>query len=167
MGFIRKINSAERKAKIDFPWRERYYYIRIVMTVSPEDDEMKLAAMSDQPNMFGTVPDTFETSPYMVIWDTDKSGGVAEVYPLSTPAEYARILKEQDCEAVVCGEHIGKEAFNAIAGACITRFKGTGQRIYDAVRGAFFNTLPIIPEYEGGPGCTSGHGSCEDGHCEG
>ncbi len=128
---------------------------------------MKLAIMSDRPTPFGVVPDTFETSPCLLIWDTEKSGGVAAAYEGGGSEAYIAAMKEHDCEAVVCGPHIGKAAFDDIAGACITRYEGAGKKVCDAVRGAFYGSLELIREYEGGPGCRSGRGDCGDGHCEG
>ncbi len=121
---------------------------------------MKIAVMSDRPDRSGTVPDTFETSPAMLIFTLP--GAAFRVFEGKTALEYGAVMIEEDCEAVVCGPHIGREAFDPIADAGITRFQGDGLGVLEALRGACANTLPIIPEYEGGPGCSGGGGECHD-----
>ena len=121
---------------------------------------MKIAVMSDRPDRTGTVPDTFETSPAMLIFTWP--GGDMRPFAGKTALEYGQILIAEDCEAVVCGPHIGQAAFDPIADAGVTRFRGDGLTVQEAYRGACNNTLPIIPEYEGGPGCSGGGGECHD-----
>lgn len=125
---------------------------------------MKLAVMSDRASLEGKVPDTFETSPVLLIWETDVGGIVCAMENLP-PEEMAKKTVEYGCEAVITGPHIGRECFNIIAGACVTRYDGAGLGVSDAARRGDEGSLRIIPEYEGGPGCTAGHGSCEDNGC--
>ena len=124
---------------------------------------MLIAVMSDRAELSGRVPDCFEESPALLLIETEGDRLVQAVSGESAAA-YAVRIAECGCEAVVCGPHIGKDCFDPIADACVTRYDGGGLDVLEAARGAERGTLPIIPEYEGGPGCASGTGSCDCGH---
>ena len=79
-----------------------------------------------------------------------------------TAADYAKQIAGSFCEAVVCSGHIGKDCFDPIANAGVTRYDGAGRNVLDAALAAEAGTLPLIPEYEGGPGCGSGTGECHE-----
>ena len=125
---------------------------------------MKIAVMSTLAGPEGIVPDSFETSPAMLIVETDDAS-VSTVVVSARPRDYVDKIIETWCEAVVCGVHIGQECFDHIADASITRYDGAGLNVIEAAMKADRGTLPIIPEYEGGPGCGGGGGECGDGHC--
>ena len=124
---------------------------------------MLIAVMSDRAEMGGCVPDCFETSPALLLVETD-GDRLIRAFSGASAAEYTQKIVESGCEAVVCGCHIGKDCFDPIADACVTRYDGGGLDVLDAAHGAERGTLPIIPEYEGGPGCSSGTGNCDCGH---
>lgn len=124
---------------------------------------MLIAVMSDGPLPDGIVPDTFENSPCLILWETD-TDTPAEIVCGKTPEAYAAYIAQSGAEAVVCGPHIGKECFNPIADACVSRYDSTGMPIPQAAKAALHNAIPMITEYEGGPGCGSGRGECTD-HC--
>ena len=127
---------------------------------------MKIAVMSDGAALSSRVPDCFETSPALLVVETDDQS-LCESVQGQPPEELAQAVVRSGCEAVVCGPHIGKACFEPIADACITRYNGEGLDVLTAALRADRGTLPIIPEYEGGPGCGSGGGECgecEDGH---
>ena len=122
---------------------------------------MLIAVMSDRPALDGQVPDRFESSPVLLFIETDggrlvrcESGGAA--------ADYAKQIAGSFCEAVVCSGHIGKDCFDPIANAGVTRYDGAGWNVLDAALAAERSALPLIPEYEGGPGCGSGTGECHE-----
>ena len=125
---------------------------------------MKIAVMASEISREATVPDRFETSPAVLIVETDTweiVDSLASAEPLALVAK----LREARCEAVVCSAHIGQECFDPIAGDSITRYEGAGLNVMEAAVLAEKSRLRIIPEYEGGPGCSAGTGSCEDGGC--
>ena len=124
---------------------------------------MLIAVMSDRADLDGRVPDRFETSPALLLIETDGDRLIAADHG-ACAADYAAKIAGCGCEAVVCGVHIGKECFDPIADACVTRDAGAGLNVLAAAHGAERGTLPLIPEYEGGPGCSSGTGSCDCGH---
>ena len=122
---------------------------------------MKIAVMSDREDLQGRVPDCFETSFALLMIETD-GDKLLEAVSGAAPEQYAARIAASGCEAVVCGPHIGKACFDPIADACVTRYDGTGLDVLTAALRADRGTLPIIPEYEGGPGCGSGTGKCGD-----
>ena len=124
---------------------------------------MLIAVLSDRADLSGRVPERFETSPALLFIETDTDTLTQSRSGANAPA-FAGAVAESACEAVVCGHHIGKDCFEPIADACITRYDGTGLGVLAAAHAAEAGTLPIIPEYEGGPGCASGGGTCDCGH---
>jgi len=124
---------------------------------------MLIAVMSDRNDLSGVVPDTFETAPVLLLIETD-SDTVARCYEGKTGAEYAAEIASAGWEAVVCGPHIGKDCFEPIADACVTRYNGAGLPVAEAAKKAELGRLPLIPDFEGGTGCGSGTGECGD--CE-
>ena len=124
---------------------------------------MLIAVMSDRAALGGIVPDRFETSPALLFIETDDERLVRAESGASAP-EFVKMIVESGCEAVVCSAHIGKDCFNPIADACVTRYDGSGLDVLAAAHAAERGTLPLIPEYEGGPGCASGTGDCDCGH---
>lgn len=121
---------------------------------------MKIAVMSDRPDLQGRVPDRFEAAAAMLLIETDDSSLCSAVSG-ETPEGFATAVVASGCEAVVCGKHIGKECFEPIAAACVTRYEGAGLDALTAALRADRGTLPIIPDYEGGQGCGSG-GECHE-----
>lgn len=116
---------------------------------------MYIALIADGTLQQSLIEPEFETGRFLLIADAD-AGKLVASYD-KTNCDYmgfAVKIVEHDCEAVVCGS-IMKPAFEVIARACITRYRGTGLPVYEALRRAVDGTLEIIPEYEGGPGCSS------------
>ncbi len=126
---------------------------------------MLIAVMSDRADRSGRVPDCFEESPSLLLIETD-GDRLVRAFEGESAERYAARIIESGCEAVVCGRHIGKDCFGPIADAGVTRYEGSGLDVIAAARGADRGTLPLIPEYEGGPGCGSGTGDCDCGHDE-
>ncbi len=126
---------------------------------------MLIAVMSDAPALTGVVPERFESSPALLLIETE-GGRLVRADAGLTPAEYAERIVGSGCEAVVCGRHIGQACFDPIADAGVTRYEGSGLNVLEAAVAAERGALPLIPEYEGGPGCGSGAGSCDCGHDE-
>jgi predicted Fe-Mo cluster-binding NifX family protein len=122
---------------------------------------MLIAVMSDKPDLTGTVPDRFETSPALLFIETD-GDALKRAVSGKAAADYAKLIAESFCEAVVCGCHIGKDCFEPIADAGVTRYDGAGLSVLVAARAAERGTLPLIPDYEGGTGCGSGTGECHE-----
>ncbi len=124
---------------------------------------MLIAVMADRPELTGRVPDCFETSPALLLIETE-GGRLKNAESGLSAAEAAERIVESGCEAVVCGRHITQASFDPIADAGATRYDGGGLNVLEAAEKAERGTLPLIPEYEGGPGCGSGTGQCECEH---
>lgn len=126
---------------------------------------MIIAVMASEPTLEGTVPDTFETAPALVLIETETEnllwGGL-----INNPEEAVERILKSECEAIVCGIHIGEQAFTPIADACVTRYDGTGLNVLQAAKRADIGTLALIPDFEGGHGCGSGTGECHHEHEE-
>ena len=122
---------------------------------------MLIAVMSDRPDLAGTVPDRFETAPALLFIETD-TDALVRAECGKAAEDYAKLIAESFCEAVVCSQHIGKECFEPIADAGVTRYAGAGLGILAAAHGAENGTLPLIPDFEGGTGCGSGTGECHE-----
>lgn len=120
-----------------------------------------IAVMTDKPEIDGVVTDRFENASALVFWETDTET-IVETYTQKEPEEFAKLIAKSEAEAVACGSHIGQACFEPIADMSITRYDGTGLTLAAAAKGALIGYLPIIPEYEGGPGCGSGTGSCSE-----
>ena len=123
---------------------------------------MRIAVMADRPALDALVPEVYEDSPAMLVVETDDNSIVEAVENPADLLEYAAVMVNCDCEAVVCTPHIGQEAFEPLVAACITRYDGRGLAVLEAAHRAEQSRLEIVREYEGGPGCTSG-GACECG----
>ena len=124
---------------------------------------MLIAVMSDKPDLTGHVPVRFEESPALLLIETD-GGKLVQAFSGEDAGAYVKRIVACGCEAVVCGSRIGKDCFDPIADACVTRYDGAGLDVLAAAVAADRGTLALIPEYEGGPGCASGTGSCDCGH---
>ena len=124
---------------------------------------MKIAVMSDRPDIQGRVPARFEDAAALLVVETDNDS-LCSVTAGETPERYAALVAASGCEAVVSGGRIGKDCFEPIADACVTRYDGTGLDVLTAAKRAERGTLDIVPDYEGGHGCGSNGGSCDCGH---
>jgi len=126
---------------------------------------MRIAVLSDQKHLEGHVPDTFETSPFVLLIETDDKT-LRNAKKCTTPEALVKAVIDSGCEAVVCGYHIGEACFEPIAEEGITRYDGTGLSALTAADAAERNALPLIRDFEGGSGCTAGTGSCDEAHHE-
>jgi len=120
---------------------------------------MLIAVMSDRPDESGTVPERFEDAAALLFIETDTKT-IAERFSGEAAEAFASRIAASEAEAVVCGRRIGQICFEPVADACISRYDGTGMSVYEAAFAALDNTIPLIPDFEGGHGCGSGHGEC-------
>ena len=101
------------------------------------------------------VPDRFSEADELRIVDVDNMF-VVESFCVDNPegrdAAFAKKTIEWDCEAIICGQ-MDKAAFEIVADACVTRYLGTGHETMEAVEMMQAYKLPLIREYDGGPGC--------------
>ncbi len=86
------------------------------------------------------------------------------------------ITEKWDCEALLSGVFLDRDAFIAIADYGVTRYNGAGLDVEQAFTAFLDNTLPLITDYEGGSGCgdhddsileCSGGCGCDEEECSG
>ena len=123
---------------------------------------MKIAVMAERPDVNAFVPDCYEESDAMIIFDTE-TWHADEIISGRDTARYYNALIKNDCEALVCGRSITKESFEPIAAAAITRYCGEGYPAILAVHEAVENRLGFIVDFEGGTGCHSSEKTCDGG----
>jgi predicted Fe-Mo cluster-binding NifX family protein len=123
---------------------------------------MRIAVMADRAAPDALVSAVYEESSAMLIVETDDGSVVWIMERPEDLSEYVTAMERFECEAVVCTHHIGQDAFEPLAVACITRYDGAGLPVMEAARRALNSRLELVREYEGGPGCTSGD-SCQCG----
>ena len=70
--------------------------------------------------------------------------------------DFAKATLSWNCEAIVCGGDIEREAFDILADAQISRYDGYGLHASQVLKQLYLYQLPLIREYRGGPGC-QGH----------
>lgn len=124
---------------------------------------MLIAVLASKPELDGIVPGTFELSPSVAVVETDNSA-IVHFQKINEPEELVECILRSNCEAIVCGPHIGKTCFDPIADAQITRYEGEGLTVLEAAKSAELSLLPMLTDFEGGLGCTPGGGDCSERH---
>lgn len=129
---------------------------------------MKIAFTTNESSIDAIVSKTFEGSNFLLVVETDDLSMKIYKKTDNDGIDYAKKIIEEDCEAVITGT-IEESAFEPIAAACVSRMKGTGYTVKDAL--ALMNTykLEIIRDFNGSTGNHQhGHSTgcnCDD-HCE-
>ena len=124
---------------------------------------MLIGVMATKPELDGKVPGTFEISPCVAVVETDNNS-IVSFQKSNDPMALVRHIIVSNCEAIVCGPHITQRHFDPIADAQITRYEGEGLTVIEAAKSAEMSILPVLVEYEGGPGCIPGGGDCSEAH---
>ena len=133
---------------------------------------MKIAVLSDTPNLGGKVPAQFSQSPCLLVINAE-TGQLLHTVARDDKAEgqdiaFAREILRWDCEGVLCGP-IEREPFIIIADeGCVTRYNASGLPVVEALARMNSRSLELIRDYIGGDGCQGEHNSggsaCECGH---
>ncbi len=85
---------------------------------------MKIAVVADGPRRDSIIPAEFEKGAFLLIFEVETD--MVSAYPNTGPdTALARKIVQEDCEAVISGG-IGKDAFEVLADAQVTRFNGEG-----------------------------------------
>ena len=122
---------------------------------------MIIAAAVMSPELDAVIPETLEEAAGLLLVETDDMS-IAKF-------EESRWVSEmiaQDCEAILCGQMYDAQLFEAIAGACITRYFAAGMTVRDAVNAMNAYRLDIIRDYVDGPGCSGEDHNTSEGPCE-
>ncbi len=115
-----------------------------------------------------TVPESYEESRSLWIIETE-DGSVLKCYEAQGDPGlfFAERTVAHACEAIACGRFHTPEAFEYLAGNCITRYYAAGLPVQEAAMASDRGVLPLLTDYEGGNGCGSHQDdSCEEGHSE-
>ena len=111
---------------------------------------MKIAVALLENDINTLIPDKFEDSKGLLVVETDTMEPLAWLTE-DWPSE----MDERLCEAVICGKMYDPILFESIALRCITRYFAGGLTGVEAIKAMLNYELPIIRDYEGGPGCAS------------
>ncbi|MEL7567869.1 MAG: NifB/NifX family molybdenum-iron cluster-binding protein [Dehalobacterium sp.] len=130
---------------------------------------MKIAFTTDESSIDAIVSKTFEESNYLLVVETDDLSMKIYRKTDNDGIDYAKKIIEDDCEAVITGT-IEEKAFELLATACVSRMKGTGHTVKDALVLMDAYKLEIIRDFNGSTGKhqhahTAGCCNCDD-HCE-
>lgn len=127
---------------------------------------MKIAAMTESPELGGIVAQDFSSAKYLLILETEPCG-IDTAYSREglSDCDLARKIVAHDCEAVLCGP-IEEDPFVILADeGCVTRYQASGLTAGTALREMEAYRLKMIPDFIGGTGCGSGQeGICKK-HC--
>lgn len=119
---------------------------------------MNIAAAVNNRSLEAIIPDTLEEAAGLLIIETD----TMEIVDYIT-MEWVENMVKYDCEALICGDMYDAELFEAIAGACISRYNGAKLTAQSATKKMMDYELGMITDYVGGTGCGS-HG--DPSNCE-
>ena len=123
---------------------------------------MMVAIAVDEPESQAVIPAKFEDARGLMIVETD--GFEIKEYVTSG---WMDKMVAWDCELVLCGEMYDAPLFESIAQKGISRYMAAGMTAKRAVGEMLDDTLELIRDYCGGPGC-GGHeheNQC-DGECD-
>ena len=123
---------------------------------------MKIAVALLENDINTLIPERFEESKGLLVVETDTMETVAYL-----TEDWPSAMDELLCEAVICGKMYDPILFENIAMRCITRYFAGGLTGLEAIQAMLNYELPIIRDYEGGPGCASDHIDEENLSCDG
>lgn len=112
---------------------------------------MMIAAAVDRNDMTALIPDTFDETKGVMLFDLETNAPARYV-----TADLARHIVDAQCEALLCGLIHDADFFETIAQAGVTRYLAAGMTVVEAVDAMNAYQLNMISDYVGGPGC-SGH----------
>lgn len=107
----------------------------------------------------GKIPEKLADARYLFIVETEQNqvihieDGTQSSHP---DVDFAKATLKWDCEAIICGAEIEREAFDILADAQVSRFDGFGFNASQVLKQLYLYQLPLIRECRGGTGC-QGH----------
>ena len=109
---------------------------------------MKIAAAVNERSLKAIIPDRFEDAAGLLIIETD----TMEIVDYVTE-NWVNNMVDYDCEALICGDMYDPPLFEAVAGACISRYNGASYSARKATKKMLDYELELIRDYVGGTGC--------------
>lgn len=110
---------------------------------------MKIAVTSSGKALADQVFKVFEKAPYLLIVET-KDLSLTVYEGAGDGIDLADKIKEAYCEGVITGE-IEEAAFNVLADEGISRFKGDGMTVQEALSKMEARMLEYIRDFKGAP----------------
>lgn len=121
---------------------------------------MNIAIAVDGDVLSSPVSKQFERCKSLLIVNTDTMDVIViangEATDDTAGNRLAQAVLQHNCEAVITGL-IQETAFELLAGACVTRFLGTGYDASKALELMHANTLDLIRDVNGGQSCSGSH----------
>lgn len=127
---------------------------------------LKIALIADGRSLDSVISGRFADGKFLLIVDAQSGTLLRSIARgKNTDAELARIIVDEDCEAVISGP-IEEIPFVILADeGCCTRYNGAGEPALLAVDKMNDYALPLIPDFIGGTGCHPGDESnCRHHH---
>ena len=118
---------------------------------------MFIAVTSEGKDLESQVSEKFESCKYLLIVEMENLNVEVIINNFGqSSVALAEAIVAHDCEAVITGE-IEQPAFDIIADACITRYKGNGNKSGDALQCMERYELELIRNVEGTDHCDDDH----------
>lgn len=122
---------------------------------------MLIAVSAGGRELLSAVSKRFETCRWLLLVETDDMTiNAVRKTDENNPETLAKMIAERDCEAVITGSFT-PDIFNIIADACVTRYRGAGLTVKEALDRLETNTLEYIRNADGNDSCQSDHGGGE------
>lgn len=123
---------------------------------------MKIAVATNGETLEDMIVEEFEESTHLLIVETDDLS--FEIHKNNIEKDkvglgMTNIVKESDCEALIIG-NIEQPAFELLADAQITRYRGAGYSAKDALVMMDNNRLQLIRNFKGGDETPHLHQNC-------
>lgn len=120
---------------------------------------MLIAAGAEGCSLDSAVSEKFENCRCLLIVETDDMS-FESIEKTEGALTLAERIVERDCEAIITGEFT-MDTFNLLADACVTRYRGTGMTVKEALRMMDMDRLEYIRSADGSDTCHSDHGGGE------
>lgn len=120
---------------------------------------MFIAVAADEQSMDSPVSEKFTSCRYLLIVDMDNMEFKTWENKNDPRGEtMAHKITEYDCEAIITGD-LTPQAFEIIAGDCVTRYDGRGHTVKNALVLMQQRELKLIRNPEGTDVCVNDHGA--------
>ena len=118
---------------------------------------MLIAISAEGKELSSRVSEKFESCKCILIINTDTMAVEAIQNPEDPHGiSLAKQIVHRDCEVVITGE-LCSEAFELLAGACVTRYNGYGHTAKNAIDLMNKRLLPLIRNIDGCDDCGGSH----------
>jgi predicted Fe-Mo cluster-binding NifX family protein len=119
---------------------------------------MKIAMTMDGTALESAVSSEFDSSPYLLVVRRSETAleAIEEIGDL-TAEQLAQKIIDLNCEGIITGNFKSQPAFDLLADAGLTRFRGAGHSGFETLALMKNKTLPLIRNFAGTEGCSGDH----------